>query len=276
MNDLFLTAILSMGLLAVAFALVLGIAHAKLKVEEDPRVEKLGSILPGVNCGACGYLSCHDFAEHIVNQEEDPAKCKILGAEQKKELHEVMGIEASEESAKALPLVRCAAEEDDKRRIARYEGIATCQAAQQVFGGGIACQYGCMGFGDCVKACRFDAFFMSNGLPRVDEEKCTSCGKCIQACPRGLVELVSKGEEKYFYVSCNNTDDTLRTRKICSVGCIGCRICEKLTGGEFFKVKNFLARETKKYPKEDKKINMARDKCPTKVIREFKGGIRDS
>lgn len=267
MDTQLVTAIISMGFLAVSFALVLGLAHKKLKVEEDPRIEDLTQVLPGVNCGACGYLSCHDFAEHIAVKGEDPSKCRIMDKEQSEKVHEIMGSDSSAPVFKSLPVVRCSARTENKKKDVGYDGVRTCGAAQQIFGGGISCEFGCMGYGDCARSCPFDALHMEDGLPRLDEEKCTSCGKCAEACPRELIELMPKENKDLFYVACKSTDSALRVREICGVGCIGCGICVKLSGGELFELIGPLAREKKEAQRKKEDTEKIRSKCPTKVIK---------
>jgi len=134
MTDLILTAVLSMVALAVFFAVVLAFADKKLKVEEDPRIEKVFGLLPHVNCGACGYLSCHDFAEHIITKNEDPLKCRVLGEEAKEKLLNFLGKE-DRESFSSIPLIRCSAKTANKPAIADYHGVQTCRAASFVFSG---------------------------------------------------------------------------------------------------------------------------------------------
>lgn len=268
MDSIMITAVISMVGLTVAFAAVLAFADKKLRVEEDPRIGKIGSILPGVNCGACGYVSCHDFAEHIVKEGADPGKCKILGEEARKELFELTGAEG-EEKFPHFPLVRCAAECENKKPLAEYRGVKTCRAAVFSFGGGMQCQYGCMGFGDCVRACPFGALRMEKGLPRLDKEKCTGCGQCVGACPRQLIELVEKRYDDLFYVACNTHDGAVRVKQICGVGCIACGICEKLSPEGFFKVENKLSREDLSKQSKQEEVRALAAKCPTKVIKEL-------
>ncbi len=267
MDKLMLVAIISMTSLAVMFAAVLAFADKKLRVVENPKIAEVNRFLPHVNCGACGYVNCHDFAEHIVNDGEDPKKCRVLGEEAREELLKFLG----EEGGSAYPqvaIVHCAAEDEHKRPVADYNGIRNCRAANLVFGGGMQCEYGCMGFGDCTEVCPFDAIHMEKGLPRIDPEKCTGCGKCVQACPRGIIKLAEKRYEKLFYVACSSHDGALRVRQICPVGCIACGICEKLSKSEIFKVTDNLAEAH--YVKEEKQdeVKTISAKCPTKVIKE--------
>lgn len=254
--------------LTLLFAGVLAFADRKLRVEEDPKITEINALLPGVNCGACGYLSCHDFAEHIVKDNEDPSKCRVVGEEAKHQLMVATGREGGE-SFPYLPLVHCAAECQNKEPVAEYKGIRKCSSSVVLFGGGMQCQYGCMGFGDCTEACPFDALHMVNGLPRVDEEKCTGCGQCEKACPRGIITMQEKREKHLYYVACSSHDKGPRVREICGVGCIGCGICEKLDPEKFFIVTDLLSRADFSKQKDQEKCEFLAGKCPTKVIKKL-------
>lgn len=268
MDNLLLIAILSMAGLALAFASMLAFADSKLKVEEDPRIEEAFAFLPHVNCGACGYVSCHDFAEHLITSEEDPAKCRVLGTEAMEKLCEFLGKDEGEQFP-VIPIVHCAAESENKKPVANYKGEPTCGGANLVFGGGMQCEYGCTGFGDCTRVCPFDALHMENGLPSLDQEKCTGCGKCAEECPRGVIKMQEKRTDKLFYVACSTHDGPLRVRQICGVGCIACGICEKLSAEGFFKVENNLSHADYSKQEDAEKVRALAAKCPTKVIKEM-------
>jgi len=267
MNNLMILSISSMAVLAVFFAGVLAFADKKLKVEEDPKIEELNNLLPGVNCGACGFLSCHDFAEHIVTEGADIGKCRVVSEETREKLFELMGEDETERYPQ-LALVRCAARTGDKKITADYRGAKTCSGANLVFGAEMACKYGCLGLGDCARVCPFNAIRMEGALAKVDSDKCTGCGKCIDTCPRGIIKLEEKRREKLFYVACRSHDNMMRTREVCSVGCIACGICVKLDPAGYFEVKNNLSKAN--YLKQDnpEKIEIIKEKCPTKVIKK--------
>jgi len=254
--------------LAIAFAAVLSFADRKLRVEEDPRVDQINKLLPGVNCGACGCLSCHDFAEHIVNEGMDPGKCRVIHEETREELYKLTGGEGGDRYPR-IPLVRCAAETANKTPEAEYRGIKTCGAANLMFGGGMKCEYGCMGFGDCANVCPFGALEMVDGLPRLDQEKCTGCAKCVAACPRSIIDMQDKKNAELFYVACSSRDNTLRTRQVCAVGCIACGICEKLSPKGLFKVEDNLSIEDLSKQDDREECAVLAGKCPTKVIKEL-------
>ncbi|MBD3426886.1 MAG: 4Fe-4S dicluster domain-containing protein [Candidatus Omnitrophica bacterium] len=267
MDNLILAAILSMAGLSVAFAAVLAFADKKLRVEEDPRIAEVLKHLPHVNCGACGYLNCHDFAEHVIKEGEDPAKCKPLGEEAQQMLYDYLGKEGKEKFPR-IALVHCAAEYEHKKTDTVYTGVKTCIAANAAFGGGMECEYGCMGFGDCVEVCPFGAMHMEKGLPRVDAEKCTGCGKCAEACPRGIISIQQKKYDDLYYVACSSHDDMMRVRKICSVGCIACGICEKLSPEKYFEVKDNLSYPNFEKQSDREELEKIAPKCPTKVIKK--------
>jgi len=262
-----IAALLSMAGMTVLFAAVLAFADKKLRVEEDPKLVEVTHLLPGVNCGACGCLSCHDFAEHLISGESDPVKCRVLAEETRKKIYEALGKEEQEASA-VIALVHCVAENKDKKRDAEYTGVKTCAAADLVFGGGLKCQYGCMGYGDCVAVCPFDAIHMFDGLPRVDIKKCTGCGKCAEACPRDIIKMQEKKYEKLIYVACSSHDTLLSTKQACNVGCIACGVCVKLSPKGFFSVEDNLS--VADYSKQDDQegVRAIAPKCPTKVIKE--------
>lgn len=266
MENLVITSVISMVFLAVFFAVVLAFADKKFKVQEDPRVVGVYGFLPHVNCGACGYLSCHDFAERIIKEGESPLKCRVLGEEAREGLLNYLGHDSGE-TFPHVPLVRCSARCANKPSSAEYLGIRTCRGAAVSFSGGMECEYGCMGFGDCVKACPFGALEIVDGLPEVDQAKCTGCGKCALACPKGIITIAEKRNEKVFYVACSTHDGALRVRKICAVGCIACGICEKISKEGFFSVKNNLSREDLSKQARQEEVAAVAAKCPTKVIK---------
>jgi ferredoxin len=205
---------------------------------------------------------------HIIAEGADPGKCRVIDEETRKKIFEAVGAEETTIYPR-LPLVHCAAEWDHKKTEAEYKGIKTCRAADLIAGGGMQCEYGCLGYDDCTEVCPFDALHMENGLPRVDTEKCTGCGKCAEACPRDIIKMEDKKYKKLFYVACSSYDDMMRVRQICSVGCIACGICEKLSQGALFKVTDNLAKANYSKQKKQKEFENIQTKCPTKVIKDI-------
>ncbi len=269
MDGLFLISIISMASLAVIFSAILAFADKKLRVEEDPTVTEVLSHLPGLNCGACGCLSCHDFAENVVKEGVDPARCRVMSEESKEKICGVIGRQGGEVYPK-LPIVKCAAEWDEKKSMGDYKGVRTCNAANLVFGSGMECEYGCIGFGDCAEVCPFDALHMINGLPVVDPAKCAGCGKCAEACPRDIIRMEEKKHEKLFYVACSSHDNMIRTRQVCGVGCMACGVCVKLSGENgYFKLEDNLSFADYSKQGDQEAIKAIQPKCPTKVIKDI-------
>jgi RnfABCDGE-type electron transport complex B subunit len=247
-----------MGGVALLFAVVISVAHKKLKVEVDPRVESLVEILPGVNCGACGYPGCQQYAEAVVKGEE-PNKCSVGGPEVAAEVAKIMGVEVGE-VVKKVAKVLCIGDREKSVWVGDYDGPQTCAAAHISGGAGKLCSYGCLGFADCVRACPFDAIHMNDkGIPVVDEEKCTGCGLCAEACPRNII--VIEPIDRRTYVFCRSQDTPKTSRQVCSVACIACGICVRFSP-EGMKMDGNLAVVVD----QDKVNEQSIQKCPTKVL----------
>jgi len=262
MNDLIIISVAAMGGLGLFFAIVLAIASEKLKVKEDPRVLQINEALPGLNCGACGQAGCHDLAEKIAAQGNlDGLSCPPGGAEVIEAIAEILGITA-ETGVKKRAVVKCGGTKELAGDRGQYHGIKSCAAEELVGGGHKTCSYGCLGHGDCVKVCPFDAMVMGqNGLPKIDEAKCTACGLCVEACPRQIIELVPCNNR--IIVSCNSRDKGVVVRKACKVGCIACNLCVK-NAAEGYIIEDNLAKV--KYDKGDQAAEPGVAKCSTKCI----------
>lgn len=257
-----LISLVSMGGVGLVLALVLAVADKKLAVKEDPRVEKAIEVLPGVNCGACGFAGCAAFAAALVEGKVSPNGCKPGGAEVAKKLVTLLGLEETETITPKVARVLCSGGRKEAVRDKVYTGIRTCVSAHLV-GGEKACLYSCIGFGDCCDVCRFDAIHMGeNGLPVVDLRKCTGCGECVRVCPRNIIELSDCDEVVHVY--CSSRDKGAVTKKNCSAGCIACKLCEKDDDSGAISVMENLS-------VIDHGINKApvgaTVRCPTKVIR---------
>ena len=264
-----LTAVLAMIGLGVFFGGILAIASEKLKVEEDPRIEELARELPGLNCGACGFPSCQEFAKGIVKGKEEAinSTCRVAGPEVIDFLSRISGV--TKKPLKEIAVVLCGAKTKDKTRNANYKGIEICRSANILSGGGMNCEYGCLGYGDCVKACAFDAMKMVDGLPGIDPEKCVTCGKCVTACCRDIIEIMPYDVDNLVVPACKSMDKGARVRKICAVGCIACKVCEKFSGGVIC-VEDNLAKLKTGRMKEDVNWNEVIKKCPTNTIVRIK------
>lgn len=253
----------TMLVLGGGFAVVLLIASEKLKVIIDPKIEQVQEVLPNVDCGACGFAGCGSYAKAVVADAELIGKCAPGGADVSEKIAEVLNLQVSGESAPARPIVHCRSHTADKTYYGEYEGIPSCTAANAV-ANVQACKFGCLGFGDCVSACKFDALHIVDGLAVVDYEKCTGCTACSKACPRDLIEMVPFTNENMMTVACHSAENGKATRLMCKVGCIGCKMCTKqsesfIMDGDFAKLNynNYAPGES---------FETAMIKCPTGVI----------
>jgi electron transport complex protein RnfB len=245
------------------FALVLLIASIKLKVKVDPKVEEIHSALPNLDCGACGFAGCGQYAKAVLEDAELLGKCAPGGPDTSSKIADILNLQVSDSGPQKKPIVHCRAHTEDKTIYAKYQGIRTCTAANAL-ANVQACAFGCLGFGDCTRACKFDALHIVDGLATVDYEKCTGCTACSKACPRHLIEMVPFRHENMMTVACSSKEAGKSTRAICKVGCIGCGICAKQS--ELFKVEENLARFDYAQYQMTEKEEAAMDKCPTKVI----------
>lgn len=221
-----LEAIIALAALGLIFGLVLGLASKKLKVEVDPTVEKLIEVLPGANCGACGYPGCSGLAEAIAAGKANIDSCIPGGKETADNVADIMGMSSGDCKEPLIARVQCQGTVDKSKYIYEYEGIPSCDLAANYFNGSKDCQFGCFGLGTCAASCPFDAITMGeDNLPKIDMEKCTGCGVCVEACPQNIIRL-GRATQRVF-VSCSNTDKGKDSRKVCTISCIKCRICEK-------------------------------------------------
>ncbi|MBI5144450.1 MAG: RnfABCDGE type electron transport complex subunit B [Candidatus Omnitrophica bacterium] len=255
-----LTPVIAMAGLGLVFGVGLAYALKLFKIEVDPTTFMILSKLPGSNCGACGKAGCAGFAEALKKGEAMPAGCAVSNDEARSSIAELLGVEYKPK-VKTIATVFCNGGVNAKDKYI-YKGIKTCKAASLVFGGQKACSFGCLGFGDCVTACPFDAIKMTEeGLPEVDPNKCTACGICVKVCPKELFVLTPT-QNKY-YVKCKSTDPGSVVAKVCKTGCIACRKCEKACPIAAIKVESNLARI---YYDKCQNIGECFKVCPTKVI----------
>ena len=262
-----MTMILATILVLAAVGLLVGLllvsASNAFAVETDPKAVAVRECLPGNYCGGCGFAGCDALAEAIAKGEAPVNGCPVGGAAVAEKISAVMGVDA-EAAEKRTAFVKCAGTCDAAKQNANYIGVMTCEAASQMPGKGIkACQNGCLGYGECVKACKFDAIHVINGVARVDRSKCVGCGQCVAACPQKLIELVP--ERCVWAVRCSSPQKGSVVKQQCSAGCIGCMLCTKLWKHGAIRVENNLAKID--YEKCTA-CGKCAEKCPVKVIQK--------
>lgn len=220
---LVLTAVGAIGGLTLALASILVVANRWLYVWEDPRIDTVEAMLPGVNCGACGLPGCRPFAEALVNGEILPGKCTVGSDDGLARIATFLAVDVGAEE-KWVARLACAGGANVSRNHARYHGQMTCAHAAQVAGGGKGCFWGCLGLADCREACDFDAIFMNTqSLPVVDETRCTACGDCVDACPKDLFSMHPQSHR--LWVACASLDAGDELLDDCEVACTACGLC---------------------------------------------------
>jgi Na+-translocating ferredoxin:NAD+ oxidoreductase RNF subunit RnfB len=249
--------------LGLGFAVVLLIASEKLKVQVDPQVEQIYQVLPHVECGACGFAGCGQYAPAVRSDPQLLGKCAPGGPTVAAQIAAILNIPISQPGAPVRPIVRCRAHTDDRTYYAAYRGIPSCTAANALTNAQ-ACKFGCLGFGDCIRACKFGALRVVDGLSTVNYKKCTGCAACSKACPRNLIVMVPFHHDPMMTVACNSRENGKTTRAMCQVGCIGCGLC--VGQSDAFKVEENLARlDYAKYEPSGQN-EAAYNKCPTGAI----------
>ena len=258
-----LVACLVVGITGLIIGVLLGFAGKAFAVEVNEKEVQVREVLPGSNCGGCGYAGCDAMAEAIAKGEAPANGCPVGGPAVAEKVAAIMGTEVS--TTKYVAYVKCSGDCEAAPVKYEYSGNMSCKEAVYVTGGGPKkCTYGCMGFGSCVAVCDFGAISIVNGIAVVDKEKCVSCGKCIKECPKKLIELVPYKSK--VHVACSSKDKGVVVKQSCVNGCIGCKLCEKNCKFEAIHVEDNVA-----HIDYDKCINcgLCAMKCPTKVIQKL-------
>jgi Na+-translocating ferredoxin:NAD+ oxidoreductase RNF subunit RnfB len=258
-------ALIVLAALGVVFGVALAIVASRFVVKVDPKVEQVRETLPGANCGACGFAGCMGYAEAVVG---NPDVAVSLCAPGKSAVAEKIAVITGKEAEKVEPKIArvfCQGGTSLSQRKFIYTGVQDCTAAVLAAGGDKSCEYGCLGYATCMRACPFDAITMSaDNLPIINPEKCTACGKCVAACPKQVIELAQAS--KAVVISCHSRDKGADTKKKCQVGCIACGICVRTCPVDAIKIDNNLARidHTKCIV-----CGLCVKKCPTSAIFDY-------
>jgi len=211
-----------LGGLGLFFGLTLSYFGIIMKVEEPPKLAAIKALLPWANCGGCGFAGCVDFAEKLFVGKADSGGCPVGGTDLARNLSEAMGVEMTE-TAPVAAFVKCLGTD---KLLYDYHGVADCRAPIRLAGSGPkACTYGCLGGGNCLRACMFDAIKLVDGIATVNNEKCAGCALCVSACPKNLIVMMP--QDKAIRVGCNAQNGGKTVRINCNIGCIGCRLCVK-------------------------------------------------
>jgi len=259
LNDI-LWPVVALGGLGLLLGLLLALASKKFAVKVDPKVEAVRDLLAGANCGACGFPGCNGLAGALAEGKASIDDCPVTSNENKEKIAAILGVENVETEPESA-VVLCRGGTNSKNAY-EYKGVQTCAAAKLIAGGPKLCAWGCMGLGDCIRACQFSAIaFNRYGVPRVDENKCVACRKCTEACPQNLIKMLPKSST--VRVECMNQNRGKDIRPICSNACFGCGMCYKACEYGAITFKNFLAAVD---PKKCTACLACVEKCPTGAI----------
>lgn len=250
------------SIIGIVGGIILTVAAKFMSVPVDERVTNIREVLPGANCGACGFAGCDEYAEKLVHEGVATNLCTPGGGEVASQVAALLGVEAGEVVAKRA-IVKCAGTTETTRYIMDYQGPQTCEGNNYFYQGRRSCSHACLGYGDCVIVCQYDAIHVVNGVAVVDPDACTGCGMCVRRCPNNLIQVVPATSE--VYVSCSSTDTGGFVRKVCKAGCIGCKRCEKTCEYGAITITNNLASID---PEKCTNCGACIPVCPTKVIRK--------
>ena len=261
----FIIAILSITLIGAICAALLSIAAKVMHVAVDPRITQVNELLPGTNCGACGFPGCAGYASAIVEEPSTKTNlCPPGGASVASQISEIMGV-AGEEVVSKVAVLHCGGDNEAQQKKMDYTGIPTCIAATGVYRGENACGYGCLGYGDCLDVCPENAICMVNGLARINRNLCTGCGLCVAACPHKLITI--QNSDSQTLIACNNIEKGAVSRKKCTKSCIACTRCSRECPKEAIVVENNLAKID---PEKCDDCGHCVTTCPTKCILSYK------
>ena len=265
MNALVLT-VMTLSVLGVLLAVVLYFVAQKFKVEEDPRIDEVEKMLPGANCGGCGFAGCRAMSEALVkNDNIDSLYCPVAGGDVMKSIAGYLGKSAAEKAPMVATML-CGGTCQKRPKVNHYDGALSCAVVNTFYIGESGCAFGCIGYGDCVQACKFGAMSLNpeTGLVEIDPDKCTACGACVKTCPKGLIELRKKWpKNRAIYVACRSKNRGSVVMKVCKAGCIGCGKCAKACPFGAITIDSYLAYIN---PEKCKLCRKCVNECPTGAI----------
>ncbi len=265
MNSIVL-AILIVSAIGVIAGIGLSLASVALEVPVDEKQVAVRELLPGANCGGCGYSGCDAYAEAVAKGEAEPGLCAPGGAETAEKISALMGVSGGAFVPHAA-YVRCFGGCAHTKKVFSYRGTETCAGVNTLFSGDNSCNYGCLGRGDCAAVCPTGAISVnSNGVAEVDDSLCTGCGKCVKICPKGIIDLRPLNRPEHLEVTCSNKDKGPLAKKACSVACIGCGLCVKACEFDAVHVTDHLAAID---PGKCTRCGKCAEKCPEKCILVF-------
>ena len=260
-----LIAVAVVGGTGLLFGILLAAASFVFEVKTDERAEKILEVLPGANCGACGFAGCDDYAAAFgENPALSTALCPVGGSSIASQIAGILGVDAADAEEK-VAMVMCQGNYGVTRQIMEADRIHTCKEAKMFYGGQWACPYGCLGLGDCFNVCKFDAIRIVNGVARIDRDKCVGCGACDDTCPNNIISMVNK--KNLVFVACKSMEKGAKTRKTCENGCIGCMKCQKTCKFEAIKVENNVAQVDLEACKN---CGLCEKECPTGAIVNYR------
>ncbi len=266
MNQTIIITIVSLSGLGAVAAMILYVVARQFRVETDPRIDEIEEVLPATNCGGCGQPGCRAFAEALAQAADiSDMHCPVGGNDVMKQVGQILGVEVKEKDP-YIAVVKCSGSFEHRKKTNVYDGAPNCTVASMLYGGDTGCAYGCVGLGECVDACDFEAMYMDEktGLPVVIEDKCTACNACVKACPKDILELWPRGRKnRRIFVACINEEKGGIAKKYCSVACTGCEKCVDVCRYDSVVVENNLAII------DPEKCKLCRDcveVCPSKVI----------
>lgn len=254
--------------LGLFFGIILAVAYRLLRVEEDPRIERVEEMLPGTNCGACGEPGCHSFAETVSQGTQQPSACTVASPDAIENIADFLDVDPGK-AEKRIARLHCAGGKAQAHQFAEYQGFESCNAASIIASGGKGCLWGCLGLADCDNACTFDAISMNdNALPVVDIDKCTACGDCVAVCPRDLFEIIPLNHK--LFVQCSIPLEGESARVLCATACDACGRCETDAAPGLIRMENNLP--VFDYANGGPAQPDATFRCPTGSIQWLEGG----